>query len=283
LDKVLVGVCRTAGPSLSGAALIQHRSMMSCLTLAAIAATSFRIGGIHGVISRGGPLIACTALENNGNIENELRAARAAAADAANAEARLRNMISSADKNAGRAMAAKEAAEERAEDLEAELVACRQLFAEEISFLENELDGLRVSVKEPVTNIGTDESVVELQRKVAKLEQECAMLRGDLDDTREESEALRTLAAQEEQALLATMGELTEKLRQAEKRAASNAAGTGQAGQSERMAELEEQVEALLVQLAQQETAATELMVLRPKFANLELQLKELKSGREQR
>jgi len=257
--------------------------MMSCLALAAVAATSFRIGGIHGVISRGGPLIACAARGNDGgNIENELRAARTAAADAANAEARLRNMIASAEKNAGRAMAAKEAAEERVEDLEAELAACRQLFAEEVSFLENELDDLRVSVKMPVPKVGTDD-VVDLQHKVAKLEQECAILRGDLDDTREESEALRTLAAQEEQALLATMGGLTEKLREAEKRAASNAAGTGQAGQLERMAELEGQVEALLVRLAQQETAATELMVMRPKLANLELQLKELKSGKEQR
>ena len=51
------------------------------------------------------------------DLENELRAAKAAASDAANAEARLRNMVASAEANAGKAFAAQLAAEEEADEL----------------------------------------------------------------------------------------------------------------------------------------------------------------------
>lgn len=185
-------------------------------------------------------------------------------------------MVASANKNAERANDARIDAEERSADLEAELDAMRQLYAEE-SAAREELEAAAEG------GGGGDSDVAaagELEQQLAASIDECSALRTELyraraeaDDAKEELEAVRELASQEEASLLATMGELTERLKAAEKGGAR-----GESEQDEQAAggsyrQLEADLSAVL---DAQQAAVDELSMLRPKMAEMAISMAEL-------
>ena len=191
-------------------------------------------------------------------------------------------MISSAETHANRANIAREAAEEKVEDLRLELDACRQLFSEEEALLQAEIDELKAAARS-WPDAPEDSDVASLQHRVGALEQNNTILqdelcraRNDASELREELAAVRILAAEEDEALRETISHLMSQLKQA-------GAGTGGSDAvgdeinddpaAARVAELEAQVSSLL-QL--QEDAVAELVTLRPKMAILEAKLVQL-------
>ena len=184
--------------------------------------------------------------------------------------------VESLEKQLREANNAREDAEERVTDLKAELEALQQLFADESAAREElEVVQLQSQVGSFATTGGTAE-VRELEQRLAAATQEASALRtelyratADADDARQELQAMCELANQEEQALIATIEELTGRLRAAEAggpRSADEQARTD----LERIQQLEEHLGELLVA---EEMARSELFQLRPKMAELEAEL----------
>jgi hypothetical protein len=217
----------------------------------------------------------CCSIES---LKGQLLEAKNAVADAANAEARLRNMVATANKNADRANASRQAAEEKLEDLKLELDALRQLYAEEVARNAEDDEVAQVARAVGAADMQVDELEGRLSAALAEtsaLRTELIRTQGVAEDTQQELEAVRVLAGEEEAALLATIEKLTEKLKRAESN--SGAADFGNESTA-RTRELEEQVESLLQTLAQSDESAMELMQLRPKMAELEQQLAEARA-----
>lgn len=205
----------------------------------------------------------------------ELRAARAAAADAANAEARLRSMVAAAHKSGEELAAERDAARaelSRArEDLASEreeAAAARALAAADIEALHCQLDDLERLVAAhdaaaPPEGGGAAEA--ELRVRITALEAELLAERRTAafaTDAAAEARAELELAQQE----ASRDAELAEDARAeaAQLRGLGESARPGGGVGEARAAVLEAQVAALLVELSQQEVAAAELLTLRP-------------------
>ena len=230
---------------------------------------------VHASGRRAPVLVCCDDVES---LRRQLREANQLAADSANAEARLRNMVSSANTNAERANEARETAEERAADLKLELDALRQLWSDESAALADELEQAKAEIAraeggESATR--SEQIEGETERELAEANSQLNALRVDLmrvqalaEDAHSELEALRELTRQEDVAKQATIDELTERVRVAE---LAVAAANPDDGERER--QLEEQIVQLLGALQSAEAAAAELMIVRPKIAELEARL----------
>ncbi len=178
------------------------------------------------------------------------------------------------------ANAARQDAEERVDDLTAELNALQQLYSDEVAAREELEATLQNQGRADAT--GDTAELRELEQRLAAANKEVSSLRtelyrarADADDAGLELDAVRELASQEEQALRATIEELMEQLRAAE------AGGPRSADEQERedlvrIQLLEEQLGELLVA---EEAARSELFQLRPKMAELEAKLAAAQGG----
>jgi len=183
--------------------------------------------------------------------------------------------VESLEKQLRAANAAREDAEERVTDLKDELEALQQLFADE-SAAREELEVALQKLDGSIATTGGTAEVRELEQRLAAATQEASALRtelyratADADDARQELQAVCELANQEEQVLIATIEELTGRLRAAEAGGPRSADEQGRTD-LERIQQLEEHLGELLVA---EEMARSELFQLRPKMADLEAKL----------
>ena len=237
--------------------------------------------------------------------ENEARAAKAAASEAQNAEARLRNMVASAERNAADAYAARLNAEEARDDVAEELAALREVYRMDV-------DGLSASVEDLEAEVKTLQAQLEeaaggegaaggaggargggegaLLAKVAELEEELAGTRmqamraeAAASDLQAELEASRTLASLELAAVAEEVDGLRLELGAAEREVAKAKLGLTDEGRSAEdaatIADLRGQLAELLEAFQSTEAAGMELMQLRPKLAQLERELQEARQG----
>ena len=243
------------------------------------------------------------------DLENELRAVKTMASDAQNAEARLRNMVATAEKNAEMAYSARVEAEEAAEDAQAELDALREVYRMDVTGLEGSVADLEDEVAAlkrrleaasegaagggvTAGRVGVDVSPEEADQaaRIEALSEELSEMRtramraeAEAADLGAELEAMQALARIEDEERQGEMEDLRLQLQAAEKNAAAARLGLGDEGEGgdesneATIRELQEQVAALLEAYQSSEAASTELMQLRPKLAELESELAELK------
>ena len=207
---------------------------------------------------------------------NQLRAAKAAASDAANAEARLRTMVREMQQ-------VQDGLRHEIEDANAELEAQRILADEELEEMAEQLEAAEAAAAAAAASSaggGDDADAAELRLQLGAITEEAkaasteaTRLGLELQDVREELEAVQTLAAQDEEALRETIEELSVRVQRAEAGlGAADGEGGGAAAQAAaaRLAELETQVAELLQMLDAQQATADELMRLRPRAARAE-------------
>jgi len=206
---------------------------------------------------------------------NQLRAAKAAASDAANAEARLRTMVREMQQ-------VQDGLRHEIEDANAELEAQRILADEELEEMAEQLEAAEAAAAAAAAAAGGggDADAAELRLQLGAITEEAkaasteaTRLGLELQDVREELEAVQTLAAQDEEALRETIEELSVRVQRAEAGlGAADGEGGGAAAQAAaaRLAELETQVAELLQMLDAQQATADELMRLRPRAARAE-------------
>ena len=227
------------------------------------------------------------------NLENSLRAAKSLAAEAQNAEARLRNMVASAEKAAEGARAQQVDAEEVLEDVQAELAALQALYSSDVGGLEGEAEELRSEIERlRVISDGEEQGSVssgsaeaaaavelaELKEALANASDRALRAEADASDLRDELSAVLQLNKLEAAAREDEFNTLSERLLAAEKKAAEDVNGLGSSARDATIiTELRGQVADLLMAYQGQEAAAAELMVLRPKLAKVEAELEDLK------
>lgn len=208
------------------------------------------------------PVLVSSAAE--GDAARRLQAAITEAGEARNAEARLRNMIRSANMNA-------EALAEERDELRDELDALRTLYDDDTAALQatiDELEGKEFGATDTSGGGPADklrEEVKDLSARLTRAELEASDLRDELAAVRELSE--REVAASEEAA-----AELAVELREARARPSV-------ADVESRESELEEQVSQLLETIAGQDEGLAELMSLRPRVSALEAELRDAKAA----
>ncbi len=228
--------------------------------------------------ARAGTRRAITPHMSEPSLEQRLRAAKADAAEARNAEARLRQMVAKADRAGAELVEQRRAVEAELFETREELVALRALWEADRAALDeaneelmNGHDGDGGDADAPAEAAAATAELAEARAAAAR----AVLARTDMA---EELEAVRELARGEEARLAERVAELAAELQRSRASAgvgASSAAGGGAAG---RIAELEAQVAQLLVELEGGQEAAAELLVLRPKAARLESELREARA-----
>lgn len=205
---------------------------------------------------------------------NELRAAKAAASEAANAEARLRTMVREMQQ-------IQDGLRQEVEDANAELEAQRILADEELEEMAEQLEAAEAAAAAAATAGGNDDTdTAELRLQLSQMTEEAkaagmeaTRLGLELQDVRAELEAVQALAAQDEETLRETIEEMTARVQRAEAGLSdADGEGGGAAAQAAaaRVAELESQVAELLQMLDAQQVVGDELMRLRPRAARAE-------------
>lgn len=213
-------------------------------------------------------------------LERTAREATARASDAANAEARLRNMVATAEAAASCAVGDRLKAEDEASELREELEALRMLYTEDVAGLQETVDELRADGNDNGSGSASAD-VAEIAEIISERDDwRDRALRAEADrtDAMAECSAVQALAAEDVAARDATIEELGDELRSA--RAATAQAeldGGGEAGVTNR--ELRAQVAELMVALEASQEGAAELMLLRPKVAELERRLRGEEDG----
>ena len=207
--------------------------------------------------------------------------------------------------NAAKAYTAQLAAEEACEESGTELEALRALYAQDVGGLEEDLFELQSQFKKLKEggegsggggggDGGGGGGSGAAAARIEKLEEQLASMSEDLagaldrearasasaSDLGEELAAVRELARMEEEARLAELDEMRERVIRAEKGLAGAGGEGGQADADAATIEaLRGQVAALIEAYEAQESAAAELMVLRPKMALLEQELAETRDA----
>ena len=208
-------------------------------------------------------------------LSQQLQAANAKASEAANAEARLRNMVATAKEAADREITARLAAEDASEELQAEVDALRSLYASDVDALQQSVDELTAQVEKQggggEEEGPTDERMAELTAERNELRGRALVAEADLADAVAELDAVRVLAGQDAAAHESAMEDMSEQLDAAKAAAAEAALVGGDEGAQEVIRELRGQVSELLSALEQvQGGAVAELMTLRPRIAEME-------------
>ena len=209
------------------------------------------------------------------SLSQQLQAANAKASEAANAEARLRNMVATAKEAADREITARLAAEDASEELQAEVDALRSLYASDVDALQQSVDELTAQVEKQggggEEEGPTDERMAELTAERNELRGRALVAEADLADAVAELDAVRVLAGQDAAAHESAMEDMSEQLDAAKAAAAEAALVGGDEGAQEVIRELRGQVSELLSALEQvQGGAVAELMTLRPRIAEME-------------
>eukprot|EP00962_Isochrysis_galbana_P046199 scaffold18498_cov89-Isochrysis_galbana.AAC.2 len=180
----------------------------------------------------------------------ELRAARAAASDAANAEARLRSMVAAANRNADALAAERDRALEDLRDLRGEAEAAATLAAQDIAGLEQTVADLLAQLAAARSGEGTSASpeAAEALRAAAErasaLEDQLASSRRETAFALDEVAELRARCslAEAEADAMAELSQEADELREAVRRAEARlAAGVSGVAPDARIATLEAQ------------------------------------------
>jgi chromosome segregation ATPase len=187
----------------------------------------------------------------DGQIAAELRAARMAASDAANAEARLRSMVAAANRNADALAAERDRALEDLRDLRDEAEAAATLASQDISGLEETVADLQTQLASARSEAGAGaspeaaEALRAATERASALEEQLASSRREAAFAQDEVAELRARCSLAEAEADAMDGfrqeaeELREELRRSEARRAEGSDGSASDG---RVATLEAQV-----------------------------------------
>ena len=240
------------------------------------------------------PLIACDDAglsADTKRLQQEVSQAKRVAADASNAEARLRTMVRLANENAQQLADERDAAKVEAcdaaeliEDLKAEIEATRELAAQDELALRDELEELRrqcagSSGAALPDGPGLEREVGRLTQELAIASDRAARAEDEAEDLRAELEATQELSRQD----VAVLEEQLDELRRGGGGANASPPSWEEDAdevQSRRVKELEEQVAGLLEVIDGQAVAAAELQVLRPKYAELKQKCRALENER---